>query len=69
MSGKKNPFLSIDALPVAFLCVAAFGLAIRHSWQIYSEHGMSIKRHSAGYDFELPKDAMPSGLSDNDNPK
>ena len=58
MSGKKNPFISIDAVPVGFLCLVAFGLAMKRSIEVLSEHGMGFRRHSASFQFELPKNLM-----------
>ena len=58
MSGKKNPFLSIDAVPIGFLCLVTFGLAVKRTIEVLSEHGIGIRRHSASHKFELPKDLM-----------
>lgn len=58
MSAKKNPFFSIDALPVAVLCALTFALAAKRTIEVWREHGMSIRRHSASYEFKLPEDVM-----------
>lgn len=64
MKGKKYPFLTIDALPIGFLCAVTVALALRRGIQVFREHGVAFRKHSASYKFELPEELMTTEINE-----